>query len=153
MKFRELPVVCITVSIYQLVIRKLRFSNKMLGRKIDLEDGEYTIFRHVFHDKKNTNKVGCNFLVSFKFSHLSHRMNQLTSIIPMLMITGFPGFLSKIYAVNEQNGNWTGIYQWSSKSHLEKYKKSFVFRTMKKRAIPDTLIMELLENDVLKEIR
>ena len=57
----------------------------------------------------------------------------------MLLITGFPGFNTKIYAVNNETGYWQGLYQWESKQALEEYKKSFVFRMMNKRAISNSL--------------
>jgi len=59
--------------------------------------------------------------------------------MPMLLITGYPGFDIKMYGVNITNGYWQGMYQWQTKQALEEYKKSFVFRVMNKRAIKSTL--------------
>ncbi len=57
----------------------------------------------------------------------------------MLLITGFPGFREKIYAVNFETGYWQGMYQWESNKALEEYKKSFVLKMMNKRALSDTV--------------
>ena len=67
----------------------------------------------------------------------------------MLLITGFPGFVKKIYAVNKKNGYWQGMYQWESLEYLEEYKKSFVFKVMNKRAIPETIKSIQYENKSL----
>ena len=105
-----------------------------------MEDGqEYVIFRHITASTCNGSENVTIFIVSFKFARLSHKVNKIASIIPMLLITGFPGFKTKIYAVNNETGYWQGLYQWESKQALEEYKKSFVFRMMNKRAISNSL--------------
>ena len=70
----------------------------------------------------------------------------------MLMITGFPGFVAKMYAVNPDDGYWQGIYQWKSIKHLEDYKKSFVFRMMNRRAINKTIKSVEMINQKLIDI-
>lgn len=113
------------------------------------DDSKFEIFRHVTKKKFSFNSNYTVFIVSFKFSHLSHKANKLTSIVPMLMITGFPGFVKKIYAVNHKNGYWQGMYQWKSVENLEEYKTSFVFKAMNKRAIPETIKSIQYENKSL----
>ena len=82
---------------------------------------------------------------------LSHKANKLASIIPMLMIAGFPGFIAKIYAVNPENGYWQGMYQWKSVEYLEEYKKSLVFRIMNKRAIRGSVTMSEIKDQSLND--
>ena len=69
----------------------------------------------------------------------------------MLLITGFPGFNTKIYAVNIGNGYWQGMYQWKSKKYLEEYKNSFVYKMMNKRAITDTIRSNEFSNKKLTD--
>lgn len=132
-----------------LVTGKLILSTKYLGTKLCNEKGyAYKVFRNI---SKVNNSISpapqpCVFTVSFKFKHLSHKANKIASIIPMLLISGFPGFSQKLYAVNNNNGFWMGIYEWESKQHLEAYKNSFVLRMMKKRAIPTSISMLEKEN-------
>jgi hypothetical protein len=99
----------------------------------------FQIFRHITVKNYCLDSNYTVFIVSFKFSHLSHKANKLASIIPMLLITGFPGFIKKVYAANHKNGYWQGMYQWKTMESLEEYKKSFVFKVMKKRAIPESI--------------
>ena len=115
-----------------------------------MEDGqEFSIFRHITaHPLREQESATC-FIVRFKFSRLSHNANRIASIIPMLLITGFPGFQTKIYALNKENGYWQGMYQWKTPKHLEAYLKSFVYKMMNKRAIQETIKSFQYENKAL----
>lgn len=151
-KFRKLPLTCLTISIFRLIIGKLKLSHLYMGGIVEMDDNsKFQIFRHVTIKELAFDSKSTVFIVSFKFSHLSHKANKLTSIIPMLLITGFPGFVKKIYAVNHQNGYWQGMYQWQSLEHLEDYKESFVFAVMNKRAITESIKSMHAENMSLDE--
>ena len=128
----------------------MRYSDLFMGEIIEMDDkSNYQVFRHITDRKVSFTSKFTVFIVSFKFSHLSHEANKLASIVPMLLITGFPGFVKKIYAVNPKNGYWQGMYQWESLEYLEEYKKSFVFKVMNKRAIPKTIQLIQFENQSL----
>jgi len=133
---RKTPVICLIISVIRLLTGRLRFSRKYLDTSIEMESGKrFIIFRYITKYPLTQVDGECVFIVSFKFARLSHKANKLTSIIPMLMITGFPGFVAKMYAVSPDDGYWQGMYQWKSIEYLEDYKKSFVFKMMNKRAI------------------
>ena len=149
-KFRRHPLICLSLSIFRLITGKLRLSDLFIGEIIEIDDNSnFQIFRHITDNKVTFNSKCTVFIVSFKFSHLSHKANKLISIVPMLLITGFPGFIKKVYAVNYKNGYWQGMYQWESLEYLEEYKKSFVFKVMNKRAIPETIKSIQYENKSL----
>jgi hypothetical protein len=67
----------------------------------------------------------------------------------VLLITGFPGFKTKMYAVNNEKGFWQGMYQWKIRKHLEVYLKSFVYKMMNKRAITTTISSREYRNQLL----
>ena len=149
-RFRRHPLVCLMVSVFRLISGKLRLSNQFIGEIIEMDDhSSFKIFRHITDRKVTFNSKYEVFIVSFKFTHLSHRGNKIASIIPMLMISGFPGFVKKIYAINPENGYWQGMYQWKSLEYLEEYKRSFVYKVMNKRAIPKTIKSIQYENKSL----
>ena len=149
-KFRKHPLNFLLVSIFRLIIGRLRLTNLYIDQVIEMEDdSNFEIFRHIAKKKFNFNSKYTVFIVSFKFSHLSHKANKITSIIPMLLITGFPGFVKKIYAVNHKNGHWQGMYQWESLEYLEEYIRSFVFKMMNKRAHPESIKSIHYENKSL----
>ena len=138
---RKSPPICLGLSVIKLILGKLRLSRQHVGQTIKIQDDqEFTIFRHVTCHPVHESTSTTTFIVSFKFSRLSHNANRIASILPMLLITGFPGFDVKIYGVNQKNGYWQGMYQWQTKHALEEYKKSFVFRMMNRRAITSTLM-------------
>ena len=137
---RKIPPVCLVISLLRLIVGKLRFSKKFIGDSVKMYDGrEFIIFRHIRMHPLTPNPENAVFIVNFKFAKLSHKANKIASILPMLLITGFPGFMTKMYAVNLETGYWQGMYQWESLKHLEEYKKSFVFRMMNKRAIKESI--------------
>jgi hypothetical protein len=139
-KLRKIPLVCFSLSLVRLLIGNLKYSKHYLGNSVKMEDGrEFVIFRHITTYPLIQSTTDCVFIVSFKFARLSHKANKIVSIIPMLLITGFPGFISKCYAVNHNSGYWQGMYQWKSMKHLEEYKKSLVYKMMNKRAITETI--------------
>ena len=139
-RFRELPPVCLSIALSRMLVGRLRLSRQYMHSTMGICNGSiFRVFRNIVSVSKSATSDPTLFIVRFRFSKLSHRANKLVSVIPMLLIAGFPGFHQKIYAVNPENGYWAGMYQWGSANHLERYKRSFVFRMMKKRAIPDSL--------------
>jgi hypothetical protein len=144
---RRLSLVCLVISIFRLLIGKLKLSKQFIGTKVEIDkDSNYEIFRDIAIKKFDFDYKSTIFIVSFKFSKLSFKANKLASIIPMLIIAGFPGFIKKIYSVNHKNGYWQGIYQWESIDYLEDYKNSFVFKLMNRRAIPKSINSVQYEN-------
>lgn len=150
-RIRKNPIVCLMISLFNLIRRRLKFQQDYVSKLIHLKQGnEYEIFRHITLQKQKNSSESI-LIVSFKFAHLSHKANKIISIIPMLMIAGFPGFITKIYSVNKSNGYWQGIYQWDSNHSLSEYKNSLVFNIMKKRAVPESIKLTELNNYKLNE--
>jgi len=139
-KVRKIPPVCLCIALAKLLIGNIKCSKEHVGTEFINRNGSvFRIFRNVSSRKKASSDETVVFIVSFKFARLSHKANKVVSLFPMLLIAGFPGFVQKMYAVNLENGYWQGIYEWKSKHDLEAYKKSFVFRMMKKRALPNSI--------------
>jgi hypothetical protein len=152
-KIRKIPPVCLFIAFAKLLTGRLRFSRKYLGNEVRNEEGKaFKIFRNIKNTKNRPSMESCVFVVSFKFARLSHRANTVASIIPMLLIAGFPGFVQKLYAVNEENGYWQGMYEWRSAKHLEAYKLSFVYRMMNKRSLPGTVHSHTISNGHLSDL-
>jgi hypothetical protein len=151
-KFRKSPPICLLISLIGLIFGRIKYSKEFVETTVEMENGEeYKIFRYIKFYHQNNNEQGAIFTVRFKFARLSHKINKFISQLPMLLITGFPGFRAKMYAVNEQTGYWQGIYQWESKKALEEYKKSFVLKVMNKRAMNDTVKYDELDKHSLNK--
>jgi hypothetical protein len=152
-KLRKLPPVCLSVALLDFLTGNLRMSREFVGCKTISDDGQaFTIFRQIKKRKPEIFDDCTTFVVKFKFARLSHRANKLASIIPMLLIAGFPGFVQKLYAVNNETGYWQGMYEWKSVNHLESYKKSFVYRMMNKRALKGTVQSRMIPNCHLSDL-
>jgi len=137
---RKIPPVCLFVALLKLLLGSLKLQRTIMGLNVSTGKADkYDIFRHIRISPIHHEKDNCVFMVSFKFARLTFKANRIASIIPMLLIAGYPGFMQKIYAVNPKNGYWLGLYQWKSIKHLEAYKKSFVFRMMNGRALLGTV--------------
>ena len=137
---RITPPVCLIISLAELLCGRLHFPGNYLNSEIQGNDGmTFRIFRDIRKNPIGEESGNCVFVVRLRFAHLSQRANRLASVIPMLIIAGFPGFMEKIYAVNPDNGYWQGMYQWKSAKHLEAYKKSFIYKMMNKRAIKGSI--------------
>lgn len=147
MSFRKNPFLCLLFSLGRVLIGRLKYSNEYVGITLKMENGEaYRIFRHIRSVPQTDDEQGSVFIVNFKFARLSQTANRFVSQVPMLLITGFPGFRVKMYAVNQENGYWLGIYQWESKHALDAYKQSLVLRLMNSRAIDGTVTYHELDH-------
>ena len=151
-KVRKNPIICLLLSLGRFIVGRLRYSKEYVGITIKMENGEeYQIFRHIKFIHQSNDGQGSVFIVSFKFARLSQKANKFVSQFPMLLITGFPGFRTKMYAVNRENGYWLGMYQWESKRALEEYKQSFVLKVMNRRAIDGTVTYREFERHLLTD--
>ncbi len=151
-RIRKNPVLCLLLSLERLLVGRLTFSKEYVGTTIAMENGEvYQIFRHVNSTSQNSAEQNSVLIVRFKFAKLSYSANKFVSQFPMLLITGFPGFQAKIYAVNPHNGYWLGLYQWESKQALEDYKQSLVLQVMNRRAIEGSVTYREFERRLLTD--
>ena len=142
-----------SIAILELLSGNLRMSREFVGRETRIEDGQvFTIFRQIKKRKTRISDGHIIFVVRFKFARLSHQANKLASILPMLLIAGFPGFIQKLYAVNKETGYWQGMYEWKSVKHLEAYKNSFVYRMMNRRALKGTVRSYTISNRFLFDL-
>ena len=118
--FRKLSLTCLLVSVVKLMTGKLRMSNIYMDQIIEIDDNsKFQIFRHITAKKIHFNSKHTIFIVSFKFSHLSHRANKLASIVPMLLISGSIGrpkrySRKKVWILLLLNRNWQNSMQNST---------------------------------------
>ena len=152
-KIRRLPPVCLFYALGRIMTRRLCLSGNYLGSTLESESGNtFTVFRNIHARTGNPDRNELVFVVRFKFARLSFRANKLASIIPMLLIAGFPGFRQKIYAVNQQNEYWQGMYQWRSETQLQEYLHSFVYRMMNRRALERSITTRIYPCKNLEEL-
>ncbi|MBU8932497.1 MAG: YdhR family protein [candidate division Zixibacteria bacterium] len=83
-------------------------------------------------------------VVRFHFARFSQTANRRLSLIPILLIAGFPGFHEKIWMINEENGEWLGLYEWETERVAKDYEKSFVLRLMTRRAEEGSVSLRII---------
>ena len=139
------------------------FFKRYIGSTILMNDGKkYTIFRYPLTYPVVNSEDNLTYIVRFKFHRLSHRVNKIASVLTMLIITGFPGFQAKAYALCKSDCSWQGMYQWKSEKHLDEYLKSFVYKMINKRVINNSLLIrepgnrkliKFIDNRIISKIK
>jgi len=142
------------MALGRLVTGRLRVFRSRDDGEFQLDDGmTFRPFRRIFDTRSTTGLSHCAFAVRFRFARFSQGMNRIASIIPMLLIAGFPGFRSKVYSVDTEDGHWLGLYEWETDAHLADYRSSLVYRMMKRRAYAGTLREFLPVENSIVELR
>jgi hypothetical protein len=142
----------------RLLSGRVHLLNKYVGKILLMDDEKkYQVIRHLKVDPKQNKEESITvFKVRFKFSGLPLAVNRRLSMFPVPFLMANPGFREKMWTVSE-DGYFQGIYQWASKECAEAYPQSFIFKMMTKRSaegtlsyevIPDTILLEYLENFV-----
>ncbi len=147
--FRRLPIVCFFIALIYFLIGRLRFPKRFVSRAFEIdEDQVFTVFRHMKRTtKREHSHVGAVVLVvRFRFARFAQAVNRRLSLFPIPLITGFPGFHEKIWMVNEENGEWLGLYEWETERVAKDYEKSFVLRLMTRRAEEGSVSLRIIRD-------
>jgi len=124
--------------------KRVIFFNGEKGKVIG-EEEPFKIFRKVMVLQKNHQpKIpGASFKVKFQFANFSFETNRRLSLIPIPFIVAQPGFISKTWLVGIETGCFQGFYEWESIQTAENYVNSFPLKLMKKRALPESLRIQV----------
>ena len=160
MILRTAPPVCLLISLARFLTGALGFNRLYVGMVIQGDENRsFSVFRHVRSNRSTDGENGAVLLVRFRFRSLPDCINRVVSLVPMLLITGFPGFRAKMYGVCQADRFWMGMYEWKSVQALEKYKQSFVLKMMNRRAatgsvsyrvLPKMRLMEFVEENLIE---
>lgn len=149
MKFN--PIFSLFKTGYYFLSGKIKFPKTLLNVNYKMEDKvTFRIFRQVivkYNDDTNTSI----FKVRFKLANMSPKDNIHFSLIPIPLFVGLPGFKKKLWMINDTNGYFQGVYEWDSRKSAEMYSRSFAFKFMKRRSIPDSLFFEIIEDMTLED--
>lgn len=136
---RRSPAVCLMVALVLALRGRLRLRHQFVGRAVVMEGGQsFHVFRHLSRSTSSSGTPAI-LVVRFRFKKFSQGFNRLLSLVPVPLIGGFPGFRDKVWMVDEETGDWQGVYEWESADAVEQYCESFVLAVMTRRAVPETL--------------
>ena len=148
---RRLPPVCLLVASVLALLGRLRLRDQFVGRMILMENGRrFRVFRHLSR-RTNSDGAPAVLVVRFRFKRFSQGLNRLLSLVPVPLIGGFPGFREKLWMVDEETGDWQGVYEWETAEAVELYRRSFVLGVMNRRADPETISYTMIPQTQLAE--
>ena len=125
-----------------LLTGRLHFPRARVGKTITMPDGEdYVIFREVYLDPtpSQPKQPGAIFIPHFHVARMSPKANQIFSLLPIPLFVGLPGFRTKLWLLNKQNGDFAGLYQWDTVEDAENYARSQAMRYMTRRSVPGSV--------------
>ena len=144
MQTDQIPPILLVKAAKLWLQKRVIFSNSEIGKVTD-EEEPFIIFRKVMVLQKDhqPKTPGASFKVKFQFAKYSFDTNRLLSLIPIPFIIAQPGFISKTWLVGTETGCFQGFYEWESIQTAENYANSFPLKLMKKRALPESLQIEV----------
>lgn len=112
--------------LFHIPIRKLLIIHDFDNKRYKVRGKEtYTVFRttksYINNSHENVVLVVGFRLMIIKNSHLLHHFFQRVCILTTPFWAGLTGFDTKLWAVNFENSNYLGIYQWKGKIDAQKY--------------------------------
>jgi hypothetical protein len=121
---------------------RIQFPRQHIGDVFTDEHGQhFTVFREVVikPGKDQPEKPGAVFIPHFHVAGMSPRANIRFSLLPMVFITGLPGFRSKRWLLDETTGDFCGYYEWDTVEAAQQYAESFAMRFMTRRSVPTSV--------------
>ncbi|WP_174722400.1 hypothetical protein, partial [Cryobacterium cryoconiti] len=98
-----------------------------VGRRLPFTDGsEAVVYRETVVDRGPTRRPAV-LLVSFRLLYVrgrGHDLFRAESILNTPLFVGFPGYVSKLWLGNDQNGVYRGIYEWDGPVRAENYART-----------------------------
>jgi hypothetical protein len=121
---------------------RLHFPRNRVGKEFIIDGDKWTIFREAVVDprKGRPEKPGAIFMPRFHVAGMSLRRNIAFSLLPMCLILGLPGFRSKLWMYNPENGDSAGYYLWDTIEDAENYRHSQAISFMTRRSVPGSCL-------------
>jgi hypothetical protein len=140
------PLSSLLKSIQMASCGRVHFLSERVNEEIWLEGEKWIIFRQVKIDPtpEQPLKAGAIFRPRFHVAGMPPRLNILFSWLPIPFFIGLPGFRSKLWLVNPENGDFSGYYEWDSVADAENYGRSFAMQFMSKRSVAGSVSFKVI---------
>jgi hypothetical protein len=104
---------------------RLRQPIENRGRRLAFADGTTgVVYRETRLDRVRPSDPAV-LLVGFRLrlvtSARAHRLFRAESLLNTVLFVGFPGFVSKLWLSDDENGRYRGVYQWDDPELAERY--------------------------------
>ncbi|MEM1483717.1 YdhR family protein [Oscillospiraceae bacterium PP1C4] len=122
----------------------IHFDKKVIGKDLLDQYGiekRYKIFRNAY--KNDCEQAKALFIIRFQLKNMSSKINKIFSLLPMLFLIHFKGFMSKYWLCDDNTNECIGVYCWKSRADAERYANGIAVSFMKKRSIKDSVTYEI----------
>lgn len=99
-------------------------------------------FLHVKVDKPLA-AAPVRLLVKFKVGNLNLWQRKIMPVLGIPFFAGVPGFMEKVFLLNESEKTFSGFYTWRSKEDAEIYIQSYPAKAMTLNSIKGSLEMTI----------
>lgn len=141
------PQTVIPRSIMHMVTGHTQYPRERVNNPIMLDDGQsYRIFREVIMRDNPPQQTGGVFRVWF-YAITTPQQTIWMSQVTKLFFVGMPGFRSKIWLLNDETGEFGGIYQFDTIAQASDYAHSFAMGLSKRRSRPGMFSIEYYAKD------
>lgn len=139
------PIQVIPRSIGLMLTGRTTYPQQRAGQVITLDDGrQYRVFREVIMRTNPPRDTGAVFRVWFR-TKMSIHQTMAFSLLTRIGFVGMPGFRGKMWLVNEETGEFGGIYQFDTLEDARHYQRSFAMRFSKWRSKRGCFTTEVYE--------
>lgn len=142
---------CFVISLGMLARGQIEQPRANLGRMIRFADGSTG---EVYRETVVRRAAGapCFLIVAFRLRKVhgrGHKWFRRESILNTPLFVGFPGFVSKLWLANDEQGVYRGLYEWDGAQRAENYARS-LWRVLALVSEPDSIdyrVIPQLERD------
>ena len=124
-----------------------RFPKNRMHETVVIEDGRrFRVFKNAVRKDAGMPPVQGVFRVWFH-SNTSAKFTMFYTNFMMPFFLGMQGFRSKLWLINDETGDFGGIYEWTTERDAERYATSFAMRLSKMRSVPGSFSGEFFSVD------
>lgn len=118
---------CFVKTFGMLARSQVHQPRRNVGRVISFADGTSgRVYRETTVNRPSPEDP-CVLIVSFRLRGVRgavHAAFRAESILNTVLFVGFPGFVSKLWMTNDENGVYRGLYEWDGPQEAEDYARA-----------------------------
>ena len=145
---------CALSTVWLLSRRRMHLPPQRVGTRLPFADGTSArVFRETVVDRGATVDP-CVLVVEFRLRAVrgrGHAVFRRESVLNTPLFAGFPGFVSKLWLADDEQGRYRGLYEWDSPQRAEDYARA-LWRVLALVSVPGSVhyvVLPGLRRDML----
>lgn len=118
---------CVVTTAGLLATRRVHLPHANVGRLLRFANGSAAyVYRETVVDRPSVSNPAV-LVVGFRLRGIRGRGHDLfrrESLLNTPLFVGFPGFVSKLWLANDEDGVYRGLYQWDGAQQAEHYARA-----------------------------